>query len=149
MRRSSIPAYNTHPPTPAARRAQPAQMTTNDITSCSDGGVTHGRVARHRLCCSAASGSLHLGSWGAEGGGGGEGRGGRRRGEERAWECPTVKFGACGRVGLESPRTVTRLSGICRNTNILPAWTHTHTHTYVHASGCGGATATAPSKSRP
>lgn len=78
-------------------------------------------------------------SWvmGGGGRGGGEGRGRRRRGEERAWECPTVKFGACGRVGLESPRTVTRLSGICRNTNILPAWTHTHTHTYVHASGWG------------
>lgn len=48
-------------------------------------------------------------------------RGGR---EEQAWECPTVKFRACGRVRLESPQSDLSVTELCDNTNILSSfWT--------------------------
>ena len=79
---------------------------------------------------------------GGRGGGGGAGRGGGgERGEggrceEQAWECPTVRFRACGLIVLVgeldwSLRRVTCLSQ-SGNTNILSTvhtgCTHMHTH---------------------
>lgn len=49
-------------------------------------------------------------------------RGGR---EEQAWECPTVKFRACGRVRLESPQSDLSVTELCDNTNILSSFGRT------------------------
>lgn len=45
--------------------------------------------------------------------------------EEQVWECPTVKFRACGRVRLESPQSDLSVTEHCDNTNILPSFGRT------------------------